>query len=329
MKTFVLISLAVVACAVYVSAYSHPSDWEQFKAKHGKTYSGAEEKVRKNIFNRNVEKINAHNALYAQGKKTFTMAINKFADLHPQEFHRLRKGFNFKPSKFNFVERQSSPVTDLPDSVDWRTKNIVTPVKDQGDCGSCWAFSAVASLEGQHALATGNLTSLSEQNLVDCSQDEGNDGCGGGLMDNAFQYIEDNKGIDTEASYPYEAEDEQCQFKRKNVGATLSSFVDVTSGDENALQAAVANIGPISIAIDASSDAFQFYSDGVYIDDDCSSEYLDHGVTAVGYDALNGTAYWTVKNSWGEDWGKQGYILMARNRNNQCGVATAASYPVV
>jgi len=328
MKTFVLISLAVVALAAYVSAHSLPSDWEHFKAKHGKTYTGAEDKVRQNIFNKNVEKINAHNALHAQGKKTFTVAVNKFADLHPQEFHRLRKGYKFNPSKFNFVE-QLFTVADLPDSVDWRTKGIVTPVKDQGQCGSCWAFSAVASLEGQHALATGNLTSLSEQNLVDCSQDEGNDGCDGGLMDQAFQYVKDNRGIDTEASYPYAAVDEQCQFKRRSVGASLSSWVDVASRSENALQAAVATVGPISIAIDASSWAFQFYSDGVYFDDECSSDFLDHGVTAVGYDALDTVPYWTVKNSWGEDWGKQGYILMARNHNNQCGVATAASYPVV
>jgi cathepsin L len=219
--------------------------------------------------------------------------------------------------------------SNLPDSIDWRKKGLVTPIKDQGQCGSCWAFSTVASVEGQHALVNGNLTSLSEQNLVDCSNAEGNMGCDGGLMDQGFQYIIDNKGIDTEASYSYEAVDDTCRFKRRNVGATIDSFVDINSGSELSLQLASATIGPISVAIDASSFEFQFYSDGVYTDTECSSVFLDHGVTVVGYDSLQNVPYWTVKNSWGADWGKEGYILMARNQNNMCGIATSASYPVI
>lgn len=147
----------------------------------------------------------------------------------------------------------------LPDTVDWRPKNLVTPVKNQGQCGSCWAFSAVAGLEGQHAKATGKLVSLSEQNLVDCSTPEGNQGCNGGLMDSAFQYIKKNNGIDTEASYPYEAENDKCRFNNATVGATLKSYVDIKSGDENALKEAVATVGPISVAIDAGTIFFQLY----------------------------------------------------------------------
>jgi len=277
----------------------------------------------------NMRKINEHNALYKQGLTTFTVGLNKFADLRGDEFARHFKGLRFDGSKMR--ESQPMPAVNdpLPASVDWRTKGVVTPVKDQGQCGSCWAFSAIASLEGQHALATGNLTSLSEQNIVDCSYHEGNFGCDGGWMDQAFQYVIDNKGVDTEASYPYEAEDENCSFKRKNVGATLSAYHDLLSGNETDLQVAVATVGPVSVAIDASSWAFQFYTDGVYVDDECTTYFLDHGVTAVGYDSLNGVPYWTVKNSWGEDWGKQGYILMLRNGNNQCGIATKASYPIV
>jgi len=249
MKTFVLISLALIALA----NASHP-DWELFKAQYGKSYVGSEEIVRQKIFLENIEKIYAHNALFAQGKKTYTVAVNQFADMHPHEFHRARKGYLFNPRKLNMNKTLSaSSISGLPLSVDWRKQGIVTNVKDQGQCGSCWAFSAIASLESQHALITKNLIALSEQNLVDCSQAEGNNGCGGGLMDQAFEYIQENNGVDTESSYPYEAVDQTCKFKRRSVGATLKSWVDLPSGDELALQKAVATIGPISIAIDASS----------------------------------------------------------------------------
>ena len=206
---------------------------------------------------------------------------------------------------------------------------IIIFFNNKGQCGSCWAFSAVASLEGQHFKASGKLVSLSEQNLVDCSRKQGNQGCNGGLMDQAFTYIKVNKGIDTEVSYPYHAQDEKCRFKAANVGATETGFTDIDSGDENALATAIATVGPISVAIDASQDSFQFYTSGVYSDDSCSSTQLDHGVTAVGYGTQNGKDYYIVKNSWAETWGDKGYILMARNDNNMCGIATAASYPTV
>ena len=146
--------------------------------------------------------------------------------------------------------------------LDWRTKGYVTPIKDQGQCGSCWAFSSTGSLEGQHFAKSGQLVSLSEQNLVDCSKKQGNMGCNGGLMDYAFEYIKVNNGIDTESSYTYEARDGACRFKAADVGATDTGFTDITSGDETALQTAVANVGPISVAIDASHSSFQLYRRG-------------------------------------------------------------------
>jgi len=149
-------------------------------------------------------------------------------------------------------------------------------------------------------------------------------------MDQAFAYIKSNKGIDTETSYPYKAIDESCRFKAGNVGATDTGFTDIKQGDESDLENAIATIGPISVAIDASQDSFQFYKSGVYYEPDCSSEQLDHGVTAVGYDTTSdGKKYYIVKNSWGGAWGNKGYIWMSRERDNNCGIATAASYPLV
>jgi len=309
--------------------------WKLFKIEHNKQYAHeTEELVRKQIFAENLKKIEMHNFLHSKGLKSYTLGVNKFADLESSEFKKLMNRYAVNAITVNSTSPDRatylSPNIELslPDMVDWRPKGYVTPVKDQGQCGSCWAFSATGSLEGQHFRKTGQLVSLSEQNLVDCSHKQGNDGCEGGLMDFAFQYIKDNGGIDTEESYPYQAQDATCRFKKGSIGATDAGFVDVAENDEAKLQEAVATVGPISVAIDAGHDSFQLYKSGVY-DEPACTDNLDHGVLIVGYGNFNGKDYWLVKNSWGIGWGQQGYIMMTRNGGNQCGIASKASYPTV
>lgn len=303
--------------------------WEDFKKTHSKSYTTEEEeKMRFGKFAQNFVTVVKHNNEEAMGLHSYRMGINEYSDLDNFEVRMHLNGYRRPINKTGSAYLAPSFVT-APKAVDWRKEGYVTPVKNQGQCGSCWAFSTTGSLEGQHFKKTGKLVSLSEQNLVDCSKSYGNNGCEGGLMDNAFKYIRDNGGIDTEQSYPYEAEDETCHFKRYNVGADDTGFVDVTEGDEKALKVAVATVGPVSIAIDASHSSFQMYRTGVYVEPECSSEQLDHGVLIVGYGTEDGQDYWLVKNSWGESWGEEGYIKMARNKDNQCGVASSASYPLV
>ncbi|XP_071956237.1 procathepsin L-like [Antedon mediterranea] len=295
---------------------------------HYKAYTPEEEVYRRSVFEDNQKFIQKHNAEYAKGLHTYTVGTNKFADLTNAEFVSIYNGYR----RVNTTRRSTyvkSGNFKNQVQVDWRAKGAVTPVKNQGQCGSCWAFSTTGSLEGQHFLKTDKLVALSEQNLVDCSGKSGNEGCEGGLMDQAFEYIKANGGIDTEASYPYEAVDDTCRFNPNTIGATFTGYTDIPTGSESALQEAVTKIGPISAGIDASSYKFQLYKDGVYDDHSCSSTLLDHAVLVVGYGEELDKLYWLVKNSWGTTWGMEGYIMMSRDKNNQCGIATAASYPLV
>lgn len=301
--------------------------------RYGKLYKDDLEELRRyTIWQSKRAYVNEHNN--HANRFGYTLAMNKFSDMSIDEISTHYKGLKVTQqfAAFNAsINRlfKSDPKFEAPEALDWREFGAVTPVKNQEQCGSCWSFSATGAIEGQHFLKTKQLVSLSEQNLIDCSRGYGSQGCNGGNPIEAFAYVRDNGGIDTEDSYPYEANDGICRFSSSSVGATVSGYIQVPS-TESALLEAVATVGPISVAIDSNHNSYQLYRSGVYYEPLCSSTNLDHAVLVVGYGTQNGQDYWLVKNNWGsEDWGMDGYMMMARNMNNNCGIATFASYPTV
>ncbi|KAM7513964.1 hypothetical protein LguiA_003547 [Lonicera macranthoides] len=301
--------------------------FEQWMSKHSKNYENLEEKLERfEVFIDNLKHIDERNKMISN----YWLGLNEFADLRHEEFKNMYLGLKGELPKrqeeSSAQEFTYRDVVDLPKSVDWRKKGAVTPVKNQGQCGSCWAFSTVAAVEGINQIVTGNLTSLSEQELIDC--DNTNSGCNGGLMDYAFSYIMSNGGLHKEDDYPYLMEEGTCDEKRdESEIVTISGYHDVPANSEDSMLKALAN-QPLSVAIEASGRDFQFYSGGVF-DGHCGSD-LDHGVAAVGYGSSKGMDFLIVKNSWGPKWGEKGYIRMKRNTGKPqgiCGIYKMASYP--
>merc|ERR1711865_205262 len=325
----VLIALAVIAVAtalpVKLSENDYESLFKSFITEHNKVYLESEMESKFRTFKDNMDFIFDHNENHAE-TLGYTVGVNQFADMTSSEFKRTMTGYNalHKP-KF---EETVLDATAAPAAVDWTTKNAVTPVKNQGSCGSCWAFSTTGSVEGVNAIATGKLESFSEQQLVDCAGSFGNQGCNGGLMDDGFKYIEKN-GDSLEADYGYTGKGGTCQTSKVKSAVTISGFTDVPSKNEAQLMAAVA-INPVSVAIEADQSGFQFYKSGVF-SGTCGTS-LDHGVLVVGYGVDGGKNYWKVKNSWGATWGADGFIQLAKDissKSGTCGVAMQPSYPKV
>jgi C1A family cysteine protease len=284
-----------------------------------------EQEKRLNLFRHNFRFIHSKNR---QGL-TYKLAVNHLADRSDDEIRVLRgkqytRGYN-GGSPFPY---KSTDYTKLPGSLDWRLYGAVTPVKDQSVCGSCWSFGTIGAVEGAHFLKTGNLVRFSQQALIDCSWGYGNNGCDGGEDFRSYQWMMKHGGIPSADSYgPYLGIDGYCHVQNTTMGTKITGYVNVTSGDLNALKLAIVKHGPISVGIDASHKTLSFYANGVYFEPKCGNkeDQLDHAVLAVGYGILNGQKYWLIKNSWSTYWGNDGYVLMSQKDNN-CGVATSPTY---
>lgn len=300
-------------------------EFRSYMSAFNKNYeTEAEFAERLKIYRDNSALIRMHNS---RGK-TWSLGHNEFSDMSLEEFRSIYLPRPYDLSRpRNEVEMQ--PLEALPSSVDWRTQNVVTAVKNQGQCGSCWAFSTTGSVEGAWALSGKTLVSLSEQELVDCSTSYGNAGCNGGLMDDGFKFVIDH-GLTLESNYPYTAVNGNCNTVLEGQAvASIKSYTDVATNNPTALQTAVAK-QPVSVAVEANQFAWQFYKGGI-VSDDCGTR-LDHGVLVVGYNTANTPPYWIVKNSWGASWGEQGYIRIAlgsKPAQGICGINMSPSFPNV
>ncbi|XP_075263086.1 digestive cysteine proteinase 1-like [Convolutriloba macropyga] len=301
--------------------------WKAWKNKYNKEYDSMVEEVsRFDIWKESLKQVSVHNIGYDLGLNSYSQEVNEFADMTSQEFTATRLGFRGAQKAYDSGKIMEGDVSGVPSSMDWRDHGYVTGVKNQGSCGSCWSFSSTGSVEGVHFNATGKLVSLSEEELVEC--DNTDYGCNGGWPANGIDFFA-KYGAIAESDYPYTSGNGYsgyCKYRGKPIAAHCSGHVPLAKGNENNLMIASASVGPISIAIDASHKSFQNYRSGVYYESRCSSSRLDHAVLLVGYGTYYGSPYWLVKNSWGTSWGMKGYIMMARNRNNNCGVATEAVY---
>jgi len=322
--------LLIVLIANIVACHSLPSldaQWETFKETFEKSYSSLQEHdARKAVFVENLKLFEKHNAEEALGLQTYTMGIGPFADMTHDEFLEQYTTSIPDDAPLDFLdatmlEPTIDPTKEVPESIDWREMGVITEVKNQGGCGSCWAFSGTGAMEAAHAIKTGNLVTLSEQNIIDCYV--GN-GCRGGTPWNAMAYGVKH-GVDTQASYPYQAKDGQCRFKPEKVGATFKGQVAVKR-NETLEKQVVGTIGPVSVSIHVGRPGFAHYKSGVYYDKECPRS-VNHAVLIVGYGNLDGRDYWLVKNSWGKFWGDHGYIRMARGFD-MCNIAGGICYPV-
>ncbi|GAB4831394.1 hypothetical protein Ancab_005405 [Ancistrocladus abbreviatus] len=299
---------------------------QQWMAQHNRVYKDdLEMKRRFEIFKENVKRIETLNKM----NRGFTLGLNSLSDLTGEEIVTSHTGYKQTSPILSTAFRYET-FTDVPDTMDWRDRGAVTPVKDQGDCGCCWAFTTVASVEGMLQITAGNLISLSEQELLDC--DKSNNGCNGGNMNKAFQFIVDNNGLTTEANYPYTGSQGMCNSVA--AAATISGYENVPANSESALLLAVAN-QPVSIPIYARGSDFHQYSGGLYTGEECGTNLaisdLNHAVTIIGYGTTDdGTKYWLIKNSWGTSWGENGYMKIKRDVDyaiGVCGLAMGPSYP--
>jgi C1A family cysteine protease len=291
------------------------SSFVGFIATYGKQYQHDQMFARYNVYKSNLALIEEHNA----GNHSWSMGVNQFADLTSAEFSALM--LRYQPSATTGLRGvESAENVEVRASVDWRDKGAVSNIKDQGNCGSCWSFAATGAAEGAWFISKGQLISLSEQQLMDCSGSSGNQGCNGGLEYNAWDWVIKGHAMCSETDYPYKAVDQTC--KTSCVGKVTLKTVTHVQTTESALLTAVTS-RPVAVGVEADQSGWQLYSHGVF--DTTCGKNLDHSVLVVGY-GTDGKDYWIVKNSWGTGWGESGYIRMVRNKDI-CGIADDASYP--
>ena len=292
----------------------------------GYFFTGDEFHFRFGIFLQNLRRVQEFN----KGAHNFKVGLNKFSAHTPSEYRAL---LGLLGAKDNSLRRHHVRTTgSAPRStfVDWREKGVVNAVKNQGSCGSCWSFSVVAAMESQYAIVKSRLFDLSEQNLVDCATTCY--GCGGGWQTTAYDYVLESQGglWMKQSDYPYTAVEGTCQFdSAKGVCKFSSYFLSTETADEDELAASCEENGVVSIGIDAGLWGFQHYTGGIFDDPGCTTLFTNHAVAIVGFGVEDGTKYWIVRNSWGPDWGEQGYIRMIRGKDNYCGIANLPVIPVV
>ncbi|XP_055383895.1 procathepsin L [Condylostylus longicornis] len=297
----------------------------------GRKYSHNYEEVRsRRAFYENVKVIENHNKLYKDGKVSYRLRTNVMADLKPksylEKYVRLVNSQRYKDSDpiDNMVSSGLLNYENLPNEIDWRDKGFLMTADNQGQCGSCYAFSIVRSMEGQVFKRTGKLFKLSVQQVVDCSIKTGNKGCTGGSLRNTLRYLEETGGLMRHDDYTYQERQGKCQFIETLSIVNVTTWSILPPKDEEALKAAVALIGPIAVSLNASPNTFQLYGDGVYDDDNCNDLQVNHAMLVVGYT----DDYWILKNWWGPNWGENGYMKLKRGKN-LCGISNYAAYAVV
>ncbi|KAL1764784.1 cathepsin 7-like [Sigmodon hispidus] len=340
---FLAILCLGVASAAPTQDYSLDAEWEEWKRSNGKTYSQEEERQRREVWEENVRMIKLHSEENGLGMMNFTVEMDEFADMVNFMFFFLKtveemremmtEGSVLTLRNGRHIQKRGN--TPIPKCLDWRKEGYVTPVLNQNGCGACWAFAVAAAIEGQLFKKTGNLIPLSIQNLIDCSRPFGTNGCKGGRISRAFQYVKRNGGLEAAATYPYEAKNvdgRPCRYSPERSVVKITRLVAV-SRNEEALMNALVNHGPIAVSIDAKHASYKTYTGGIYHEPNCRSNSLNHVLLLVGYGyegkESDGRKYWLLKNSHGKNWGEKGYIKIPRDQNNYCGIASFAMYPVL
>ncbi|XP_023165114.2 cathepsin L1 [Drosophila hydei] len=311
-------------------------DFDDFLRQTGKVYLDEKEReFRESIFVATKSLVDLNN----RHSSSYKLSLNAFADMTRKELSSLLgsklsvEGETLTKGHINFLPAPQPSDANLPESFDWREKGGVTPPGHQGSCGACWAFSATGSLEGHLFRRTGVLVPLSQQNLLDCSDAYGSNGCDGGFQEYGFEYIRDH-GVTLANKYPYVQKALDCKrndtttFPGDSI-VKIRDYARIKAGDQQTMKQVIATLGPLACSVNASPTSFQQYSGGIYDDEECNKEEVNHAVVVVGYGSENGRDYWIVKNSYSENWGEGGFFRLLSNPSNFCGIASECSYPIL